>query len=311
MIIVDLNHLKYLVDVAQTQSITLSAKRLFISQQGLSQIILRLENEFKVPLLNRNRQGVTLTPAGEAVVEKAQEIVEKYQELLQSVRPFTEDNPGTLSGKLTIGVVPFISSNLLPEVLDLYHKQYPSVDVHIQEKQPQEIIEDINHCLVDIGLVILPEFSYNELIVSCNGTYEKVLENEMLAVVAKQSPLAKKKIITAPELYQQPIALYNFASYLDIMQQLFKDLSRLNILVKTNSVDLYKNAIIHRHAVGITPSTDTKLLSDDSLVTIQLQESVKLFYGYFVPASCAMTEATEAFLAILKGHIANIINRKK
>lgn len=307
----DINHLRYLVDVAQTKSITLSAKRLFISQQGLSQIILRLENDLKVPLLNRHRQGVTLTQAGEAVVQKAQELLQNYEDLLLAVQPYTPVNTQSLSGKLTISVVPFISLNLLPEVLEIYHKQFPDVEVHIQENQPHVIINDINNCTVDIGLVILPEHRYNELIVACNGTYEKFLENEMFAVVAKHSPLAKKKSITVAELCQQPIALYNFESYLNVIGQMFQDLNRLNILVKTNSIDLYKNNLLNRQAVGITSSTDTRLLNDDSLVTIPIKESIKIFYGCFVPSSCSMSTAAEAFIAILKSHVENLLNRRK
>ncbi|GAB6178712.1 LysR family transcriptional regulator [Desulfotomaculum defluvii] len=307
----DINHLRYLVDVAQTKSITLSAKRLFISQQGLSQIMVRLENDLKVPLLNRHRQGVTLTEAGEDVVAKAQEILQKYNELLTTVQFYSQVGPQNLTGKLFISVVPFISSNLLPEVLDLYHKQYPGVEVHVQEKQPDEIIQDINNCDIDIGLFILPEFQFNEQILCCSGTYEKILENEMFAVVASHSPLAKKKKLTKAALYQQPLAIYNFAAYLKIISQMFKDLNRLNILVKTNSVELYKNAILNRQAVGITSSTDTRLLSDDSLVTLPLEESVKMFYGCFIPSSCSISAAAEAFISILKSQVSNLLNRKK
>lgn len=307
----DINHLHYLVDVAQTKSITLSAKRLFISQQGLSQIMLRLENDFKVPLLNRHRQGVTLTEAGEVVVEKAKEILYKYEELLHSVQIYSSVNPQNLSGKLNISVVPFISINLLPEVLDVYHRQFPAVEVHIQEKQPDHIINDINSCNVDIGLLILPEFKYNEQILACNGTYEKIFENEMFAVVAKHSPLTKKKSLSKAELYQQPVAIYNHEAYLNIINQMFENLNRLNILVKTNSLDLYKNAIINRQAVGITSSIDTRLLNDESLVTIPIKESVKMFYGYSVPASCTISPIAEAFITIFKNHFANILNRTK
>ncbi|AQS58133.1 LysR family transcriptional regulator [Desulforamulus ferrireducens] len=307
----DIEHFQYLVDVAQTKSITLSAKRLFISQQGLSQIMVRLENDLNVPLLNRHRQGVTLTEAGEVAVTKIEEILEKYNELLEALKPYSQVNADNLSGELTISSVPFISSNFLPEVLELYNKQYPGVEVRIDEKQPAEIIEEINNCAIDIGLFILPDFEFNEQILACNGTYEKILENEMYAVVASKSPLAKKKILTRAELYKQPIAIYNFDAYLRIIRQMFQDIKRLNILVKTNSVDLYRNAIINRQAVGITSPTDTRLLNDDSLITIPIKEPVKMYYGCFIPASCTMSKAAEAFIGVLKSQVANLVNRKK
>lgn len=307
----DINHLRYLVDVAQTKSITLSAKRLFISQQGLSQIMLRLENDLKVPLLIRHRQGVTLTEAGEVVVAKAQEVIEKYGELLQCTKELSTAPPQDLPGKLSIGSVPFINSNLLPEILDFYHRQFPAVEVHLEEMPPTQIIGDINSCNIDIGLLILPEYEFNDSILACRGTYEKILENEFHAVVASNSPLAKKKTFTLSDLYRQPIAIYNFEAYLKIINHMFKDINRLNILVKTNSVELYKNALLQRQAVGITSSTDTRLLSDESLVAIPIKEGVKAYYGYFIPSSCSITPAAEAFIALLKSYIANMLNRKK
>ena len=69
-----IDHLYYLVDIAKTKSITLSAEHLFISQQGLSQAIQKLEADLNVALLRRSRQGVSLTEAGNMAVEKARKL---------------------------------------------------------------------------------------------------------------------------------------------------------------------------------------------------------------------------------------------
>lgn len=66
-----LRSLLYLQEVAKTQSINKAAENLYISKSALSTAIKNLEQEFGVPLLNRSVQGVTLTDAGEMVVERA------------------------------------------------------------------------------------------------------------------------------------------------------------------------------------------------------------------------------------------------
>lgn len=66
-----LRSLMYLQEIAKTQSINKAAENLYISKSALSTAIKNLEAEFGVPLLNRSVQGVTLTEAGEMVVERS------------------------------------------------------------------------------------------------------------------------------------------------------------------------------------------------------------------------------------------------
>src|SRR5271170_7682411 len=63
--------LRYFVTVADEGQMTRAAKRLHIAQPALSQAIAQLESELQIKLLERHARGVTLTPAGEAFLEKA------------------------------------------------------------------------------------------------------------------------------------------------------------------------------------------------------------------------------------------------
>ena len=51
----------YFLDIAQTQSISRTAERYFISQQAVSDAMKRLEQEFSCQLLRRKKNGVALT----------------------------------------------------------------------------------------------------------------------------------------------------------------------------------------------------------------------------------------------------------
>lgn len=68
---VRLESLLYLQEIAKYKSINKAADKLFLSKSALSTAIKNLENEFGVPLLNRTVHGVSLTAAGENVVEKS------------------------------------------------------------------------------------------------------------------------------------------------------------------------------------------------------------------------------------------------
>ena len=84
-----LQTLRYFLDIAQTHSINQSAKKFFVSQQVMSKSIKNLEIELAVKLLNRTKTGVTLTLAGEVLLNRAQEIIAAYDELCDESLLFT------------------------------------------------------------------------------------------------------------------------------------------------------------------------------------------------------------------------------
>jgi DNA-binding transcriptional LysR family regulator len=67
----ELRHLRYFVAIAEEQSFTRAAERLWVAQPGLSTQVRRLEAELGVRLFERHTRGVDLTPAGELFLERA------------------------------------------------------------------------------------------------------------------------------------------------------------------------------------------------------------------------------------------------
>lgn len=305
-----IEHLYYLVHIANTKSITLSAEHLFITQQGLSQSIHRLEMDLDVSLFRRCSQGVSLTDAGNMAVEKAKEIILKYEELLQSMEPYSNANSSTSPEKISLGVAPFISNNVLPEILDLFRKKHPAVNIQIEELKPVDIVQQLNAGCVDIGLVILPDYYCFDQIHMGNVIFEKVYDNKLLACVAKSSPLAQKSMLSIAEIKKHPIVVYNLEPYLEILAHMFGDLSKLNIIVKTNSREIYMKAIIHSKAVGITPLSDFKLLNEKSIVSIPITDSIRLDLGWLVSTRYPLSSAADEFLAIFKSYLKSKIPLK-
>lgn len=301
-----IDHLYYLVDIANTKSITLSAEHLFITQQGLSQSIHKLETDLDVSLFHRCRQGVTLTDAGNIAVEKAKEIILKYEELLQSIEPYSKTNCSTSTEKLSLGVAPFMSENILSTLLDLFQRKYPSVNIHIEEHKPADIVKLIHSGCIDIGLVVLPSYYCFEQIHNSKVKFEKVFDNELFACVAQSSPLAKKKVISIAEIKKYPIAAYNIEHYLEMLTHMFNDLNELNIVVRTNSKDIYTNAITRYRAIGITPLSD-KILNEKSIVTIPIKDSIVLEFGWLISTQYPLSSTAAEFLAIFKSYLTSKI----
>ena len=61
----NLVHLKYAVEVAETGSINKASEKLYVSQPNLSRAIKELEASLGVTIFDRSAKGMVLTPEGE------------------------------------------------------------------------------------------------------------------------------------------------------------------------------------------------------------------------------------------------------
>lgn len=144
-------NLEYFLAAAEELNFTKAARRLYISQQSLSNHILNLEKEFDVILFNRTTP-LTLTYAGQALMVRARELLnlkeETYREIAD-IKDFT-------TGQLAIGVSHTRGRMILPEILPIYKKQFPNIDLKLIEGNSKELDRDLLHGDVDLIIGMLP-----------------------------------------------------------------------------------------------------------------------------------------------------------
>jgi DNA-binding transcriptional LysR family regulator len=68
-------HIKYAVEIADTRSISRAAENLYTSQPNLSRAIKDLERDLNITIFKRTSKGMSVTPEGEQFLEYAREIV--------------------------------------------------------------------------------------------------------------------------------------------------------------------------------------------------------------------------------------------
>lgn len=181
--------LDYLVAVEKYRSFSEAAKHCFVTQPTLSMQIQKLEEELGVILFFRDRYPIVPTPVGVKVIEQARQILkerEKLHILLQSEK-------GEYTGSLHIAIIPTISSYLLPMFLRNFTKNYPKVELVIDELITDEIIEGITRGNIDIGIIALR--TEQENILSKTLYYEP-----FVAFLPPGHPLLQKKSISQSDM---------------------------------------------------------------------------------------------------------------
>jgi DNA-binding transcriptional LysR family regulator len=121
--------LEYFVAVAEEGQMTRAARRLDVAQPALSQAIAQLEAEFGLKLLDRHARGVSLTPAGVALYEKARMAVEANLDAAQTARSLARTQAGTIEFGF-VGSPPGLDS---PQQLEAFSQSYPEIEIRYRE----------------------------------------------------------------------------------------------------------------------------------------------------------------------------------
>ncbi len=128
-------NLEYFILVAKEESIRQAAKKLYISEQSLSEAIRRLEEELGTALLLRTRP-CRLTPAGQILLHHAQKILQQKELMLEEIEQVVHPRE---DHKVLITVGPMGVPVFLPELIARFHKAYPAYEAEIHLKTDDKL----------------------------------------------------------------------------------------------------------------------------------------------------------------------------
>ena len=183
------------IKIIETGSFTKAAEELGYTQSAISQMVHSLEKELSTTLILRSRKGITLTPDGEEFLPYIRNIRNSHQELIEK----HNEMQGLQSGLIRIGTFSSVSCNWLPGLMKDFKEQYPAVQFELHQGEYTNISNWIKEGRVDFGFV-------NPTAVS-NLTTIPLQEDEMLAVLPTDHPLATHHNVSLKELTNEPYIL--------------------------------------------------------------------------------------------------------
>ncbi len=144
-------NLEYFLVAAEELNFTKAARRLFISQQSLSNHISNMEKEFDVVLFNRTTP-LTLTYAGQALKTRSRQILDLKEETYRELADIKDFSVG----QLTLGVSHTRGRVILPEILPAYKERFPNIELRLVEGNSSALAGDMLHGDVDLIIDMLP-----------------------------------------------------------------------------------------------------------------------------------------------------------
>lgn len=144
--------LQYAITLAKVRNFSQVADMLHISQPALSKQIINLEGELGLKIFDRSTTPLTLTAAGEYFIREAEELCYREEQLLRSMEQYKSGE----AGRLTIGITPFRSSYLIPQVVKKIRDRYPGTMVKLHEAGNTQLRTDAQEGKFDFAVVNLP-----------------------------------------------------------------------------------------------------------------------------------------------------------
>lgn len=195
----ELRQIQYFIQLYQDRNITKASKNLYISQQGLSKSVSRLEEELGFPLFERCPSGVIPTEEASLLFTHFNKIANSYHELLLAVDHIRQNRI------LTITAFHGFALSCKKDLFSEYKKQYPEARLHYEEKDNTEIPSYLFYQRSDIAFMLAP-------IPKQLHSLQIVRTEPVHVVVSKKHPLASKTVVHIQDLAEQ-----NFV-FLDIMK---------------------------------------------------------------------------------------------
>jgi DNA-binding transcriptional LysR family regulator len=241
--LLDLRQVRTFLEVARTRSFTRAAAQLYYAQSSVTAQVQALERDLGVPLFNRLGRQVELTEAGRQFLAHAEKLICTADQARLSVQ-----KDGRIAGPLVVSAAESLLTYRMPELLRVFQATYPDVQLtlHADVTCATTAAQEPG---VDLAISIDEPIEAPQLLV------QKLRRERMLALVAIEHSLAKKRKVVAAELAEQQILLTErVCSYRALFERaLTHEGGRVDKQLEFASVEALKQCAIARMGVAVLP----------------------------------------------------------
>lgn len=252
----DIVDLKSFLAVVEYRSITLGAKKLYITQSAMSKRIQKLESELNARLFITQGSIINLTEEGKKLVPYARQIVASHQSLIGSIKLGGDEGVNYI----LIGATVYISHYILPHFVHHFNSSNDAFKIQIKTISEYKLESSLNFGLVDLAFCPAKQVSQKLL------QHEHLWRERLELVVASHHKLASDKLISLSTILQYPAVVTEEGTCLrEVIEHFFhKNELTFKVGTEVSTVDAVKSFTMK----GVGWSCIQERLCDKSLKKI-------------------------------------------
>ena len=287
----DTQQLLAFMTVAETESFSLAAEKLHLTQPAVSKRIAVLEQQLGTKLFDRISKRVTLTEAGKVLLPRAKKLARDMDDTRISLRNLT----GEITGRLPIASSHHIGLHRLPPILKVFSNLYPQVSIDIAFLDSEQAYRQISHGDIELAVVTLALEPVDRI-------HAKTLwTDNLLFMTAPDHPLARHENPQLSDLLDYPGILPGANTFTrQLVEQLFQSKQlTLNVSMSTNYLETIKMIVSIGMAWSVLPES---MLDGDLRVLPVSNVQLNRKLGYIYHRDHTLSNACRAFIGELERH---------
>lgn len=195
--IIELRHLKTLLALEETGSVSLAAKRVFLTQSALSHQIRMLENHYETPLFERKSNPLRFTQAGERLLKLARDLLPQVAAAERDMAQIIEGE----AGELRLAVECHTCFDWLMPAMGIFRPLWPQVELDIVSGFHVDPVGLLLTHRADLAIV-------SEAVPQPGIVYQPLFAYEMVGICAQDHPLADKSVWEAADFAAETLITY-------------------------------------------------------------------------------------------------------
>ena len=250
--------LQYFLTVAREENVTRAAEILHITQPTLSRQLAQMEEEIGVKLFARTTRKITLTNEGILLRRRAEEILQ----LVDKTEKELTEQEESVEGTVAVGCGDLGTVQVLAELFQGFNRRYPAVKFEMYTATADYVKERMERGLIDVGLLLEPIDIEKYEFIRLKQTEQWVVS------MWPDSPLARKKRITAKDLKDLPLILpWRLNVQSELANWFGKEFSGLNVLFTSNLPSNALAMVQHKLAYSININGSAIMMTDKNKIT--------------------------------------------
>ena len=147
-----LQQLEYIVALDKTRHFVRAAEMCGVTQPTLSAMIQKLEDELDCRIFDRSSHPIVPTEVGAMILQQTQVVMFNAHQLRENVLT----QKGSVTGSLSLAIIPTVAPYLLPELITLFRRDYVDISLKISEMRTETIIEKLHSAEIDMAILSTP-----------------------------------------------------------------------------------------------------------------------------------------------------------
>lgn len=265
--------IRYFIEIANTRNISLAARNLFVTQPTLSMALKKMESDLNTTLFVHTEVPFQLTDTGRVLYERGQLVVQQFDDLMTDINAMTHQSKKEI---IKLGMTTLFSVQFMSEISDFLTAN-PHVSLVTQQGGSYHLQQKLVDKEIDIGVLSFPNYHANEL------TFEALETTthgyHVYVVLPETNPLSKKSELTFKDLKEQR---FSSLSTNFMIGRLLLDRAKVfnfnpNIVLINDDLQVLIHSLKKNQSICLLPIEYKEVGKSDGLVWVPLNDKFNFY----------------------------------